>query len=89
LIKIAPDKWKHFFIGILMGATLQISTGYLMPEHHVVSIITTFILVIVISYGFELFSLVTKKGHYDILDAVAGIIGGMVGMIIILPFEYL
>ena len=31
--------------------------------------------------------LITKKGHYDILDAVAGIIGGAIGMGIVLPFE--
>lgn len=85
--KIAPDKWKHFFVGILMGATLQISARYLMPDYLTGGIIITFILVVIISYGFELFSLVTKKGHYEILDAVAGIIGGIIGMAIILFFE--
>jgi VanZ family protein len=84
LIKIAPDKQKHFFVGILLGAVLQIITGHLIPQHYVLSITITFILLIAICYGFELFSLITKKGHYEILDAVAGIIGGVIGMIIIL-----
>jgi glycopeptide antibiotics resistance protein len=86
LIKIAPDKWKHFFVGILMGATLQICMWYLMPNHYLTGTLTSFILVVAISYGFELLSLLTKKGHYDILDAVAGIIGGVIGMGIILLF---
>ncbi len=88
MIKIAPDKWKHFLVGILMGATLQIFTWYLMPAHLGLGIVTTFILVITISYGFELLSLLTGKGHYEILDAIAGILGGVIGMTIILLFEY-
>ena len=84
--RIAPDKWKHFFVGIVMGATLQICTWYIMPERYFISIVISFILVIVISYGFELFSLFTGRGHYEIMDAVAGIIGGAVGMVSILVF---
>ncbi|HEV2831889.1 MAG TPA: hypothetical protein VGW31_07900 [Hanamia sp.] len=87
MIKIAPDKWKHFFVGILMGAALQMGALYAMPMHFGLSIIITFILVVVISYGFELFSLITKKGHYEILDAVAGIVGGAMGMSFILLIE--
>lgn len=82
--KITPDKWKHFFVGIPMGATIQIFTSYIMPLHYVLSIIITFGVVCAISYGFELISLITKKGHYDIGDAIAGIAGGVIGMIIIL-----
>ncbi len=83
-MKIARDKWKHFYVGIPMGAILQMLTFYVMPQHFLTSIIVSFILVISISYGFELFSLITKKGHYDIFDAVAGVIGGSIGMGIIL-----
>jgi hypothetical protein len=83
---IAPDKWKHFFVGILLGAILQIATLYLLPQWYVADILITFLLVAVICYGFELFSLITKKGHYDILDAVAGIIGGVAGMAAVLVF---
>ena len=87
MIKIAPDKQKHFFVGILMGAVLQAVAMYIMPQHYALSILSAFILVILLSYGFELFSLITKKGHYEVLDAVAGIIGGAVGMSIILLFK--
>lgn len=72
-----------------MGITLQVITGFLIPGHFVVGIIVTFSLVIAISYGFELYSLITKKGHYEILDAVAAIMGGIAGMAIILLIEYI
>jgi hypothetical protein len=84
MIKIAPDKRKHFFVGILMGAVLQLSAFYVMPQHYSLGILATLIAVVFISYGFELFSLVTKKGHYEVLDAVASIIGGIAGMVVIL-----
>ena len=87
MIRIERDKWKHFAVGILMGITLQIFSGYVMPGHFVLSVVTSFILVVAISYGFELFSLFTGKGHYELLDAVAGTIGGIVGIAIILIFS--
>jgi glycopeptide antibiotics resistance protein len=87
MIKIAPDKRKHFFVGIPMGAVLQLAALYMMPQHFILSIIVTFIAVVIISYGFEVFSLITKKGHYEVLDAVAAILGGVIGMIIILALE--
>ena len=67
-----------------MGITLQTIALYLLPTHFIAGIIATSIIVIAISYGFEVFSLITKKGHYEILDAVAAIIGGAIGMAIIL-----
>ncbi|MEP7233555.1 MAG: hypothetical protein ABI691_25065 [Ginsengibacter sp.] len=86
MIRIAPDKWKHFFVGIGMGATLQILAWYIMPQHLVAGIAIAFAFVILISYGFELFSLITKRGHYEILDAVAGVIGGIIGIAAIVLF---
>ena len=89
MIKIAPDKKKHFWVGMLMGAIFRIFTLYLFPQHYILSIVITFILIVAVSYGFELFSLITKRGHYEIMDAVAGTIGGVIGMGIILLVEYI
>lgn len=88
MIKIAPDKKKHFCVGMLMGAIFRIFTLYLFPQNYLLGIVITFILIVALCYGFELFSLITKIGHYEILDAVAGIIGGSIGMGIILLIEY-
>lgn len=78
--KIAPDKWKHFFVGILVGIVLQVAAGMVFPGHPVVASLVALTIVIVISYGFELFSLITGRGHYDVMDAIASIIGGILGM---------
>ena len=78
--KVAPDKWKHFFVGIGMGVVLQAFTSYLLRDHFALATTIAFILVIMISYGFELFSKFTRLGHYDFIDAIAGAIGGVLGM---------
>ena len=83
---MAPDKWKHFLVGIVMGVVLQIFMQYILPGHFILAISITFIIVAVVSYGFELYSLFTGKGHYDILDAFAGIAGGVVGIAVVLLF---
>jgi glycopeptide antibiotics resistance protein len=82
--KIAPDKWKHFFVGIVMGAVLQAFLLFLIPAHPVLDIVLSFILSVVIGYGFELASKITGRGHYDIMDAVASVLGGLIGMGIII-----
>ncbi|MFN2458854.1 MAG: hypothetical protein ABR502_11695 [Chitinophagaceae bacterium] len=53
---------------------------YLFPQNPAVATVSVFVLVIAINYGFELFSKITGKGHYDFLDAVAGTIGSAIGM---------
>jgi len=78
--KIARDKWKHFYVGILMGATLQALAIWLLPQHPVAASFAVFLLVVAISYGFELYSKITGRGHYEIADAIASIIGGGIGM---------
>ena len=77
---IARDKWRHFYVGIPMGIVLQAFLTWLIPDHFWLASLLAFVLVIAISYGFELFSKFTGKGHYEVLDAVAGVIGGAMGM---------
>jgi hypothetical protein len=79
-MKIAPDKWKHFFVGIVMGAVLQGFFSFLLDARIGLSILLAFVFSIVIAYGFELFSKFTGKGHYDVMDAVAGVIGAVIGI---------
>ena len=78
--KIAPDKWKHFYVGILMGLVLQMFAIFFLKQNLPLSTGITFILVLVFSYGFELFSKITGLGHYDFIDAVASVIGGVLGI---------
>ncbi|MGZ3839480.1 MAG: hypothetical protein ACXVMS_02790 [Flavisolibacter sp.] len=82
--KIAPDKWKHFFVGIGMGLCFQAFFNWWMPSRHLTGTLMAFLAVVVISYGFELFSKWTGRGHYEVMDAVAAIIGGLIGMGLVL-----
>jgi VanZ family protein len=84
--KFGPDKWKHFFVGLAMGIVLQLVCGWLLPTHVIVATLITFIIVVAISYGFELYSKFTGHGHYELLDAIAAIIGGVLGMGAVLIF---
>jgi glycopeptide antibiotics resistance protein len=77
---IAPDKKRHFYAGILMGAVLQGLGWWWMPNQLALSVLIVIGLVIIISYGFELFSLVTGMGIYDFMDAVFSALGGIFGM---------
>jgi VanZ family protein len=84
--KIGPDKWKHFFVGLVMGIVLQVLCRWLLPTHLIAATLIAFTVVVAISYGFELYSKFTGHGHYEVLDAVAAIIGGILGMGSVLVF---
>ncbi len=84
---MAPDKWKHFYVGIVMGLILQLTVVWLFPGFILTATIIALVVVILISYGFELFSKITGKGHYEIMDAIAAIVGGIIGMSIALVYQ--
>lgn len=85
---IKPDKWRHFEVGILMGLILQFISWKMFNGNFWTSVIITSVIIIVISYGFELFSKLTGKGTYDFMDAVASVIGGVIGMLLALPLQW-
>ncbi|HUR10487.1 MAG TPA: hypothetical protein VM012_03920 [Flavitalea sp.] len=87
--KIERDKWRHFFVGIAMGAFLQFVVLWLLPVTWPMAVIIPLILVVAISYGFELFSKFTRIGYYELLDAAFSIIGGILGMSFILFLKFL
>ncbi len=80
LNRIAPDKWKHFFVGILMGIFLECFFVLLLGFSTTYGTFWALGISIAISYGFELYSLFTGRGHYEFLDAVASIIGALIGI---------
>jgi glycopeptide antibiotics resistance protein len=87
--KIQPDKWRHFIAGIVLGVVLQALGWWLLPLHFATATALAFVLVIAISYGFELFSKITGHGYYEIMDAVASVAGGVLGIGIILLFQFI
>ena len=78
--KITPDKWKHFYVGIALGAIIYGLAIAYWPLQPLTAFIISSVIIIAVCYGFELFSLITGKGHYELMDAIAGIIGGYLGM---------
>jgi len=81
--RIKRDKWKHFFVGIGMGLFLQFFFLYILDYSLFFASFLSFLVSTAISYGFELFSLITGKGHYEFMDAVASVLGGAVGIAIV------
>lgn len=88
-MKIAPDKWKHFYVGIAMGAVLQAFFLFLFDAHLGLTIALALFFSILIGYGFELFSKFTGKGHYDVMDAVAAVVGAVLGIAAVLLIHLL
>ena len=87
--KIARDKWRHFYVGIGMGILLQGFAFWMLEFSTAWLSLMVFLVIVAISYGFELFSKITGHGRYYFLDAVASIIGGVLGMLITLIFSLL
>ncbi len=84
--KIGTDKWKHFWVGLGMGILLQAAALWFFPQQIFFTTATAFVVVITISYGFELYSKITGHGHHEIMDAIAAIIGGALGIGLVLLF---
>ena len=78
-LKLDGDNWVCFYAGATM-AILLCSAGILMNINLKLVFIFAFIIVVCVSFGFEIFSLISGLGRYDIWDAVATIIGGTVGL---------
>lgn len=83
--KIGKDKWKHFYTGIFLGLLFQFIFYFVFNLAPLTSNVLSFVTVAAIAYGFELFSLFSGYGHYDVMDAIASIIGGVLGQAILLP----
>lgn len=81
-------KWKHFFVGILTGVLAQLCLWWILPEQIKLVSIISLTLVMVINYGFDVYSKIVRNGKYDVLNTAAGTIGGVVGMTLILLMQF-
>lgn len=83
------DKWKHFWVGIPLGILLLAASLYVLPNRILLAGIFAISLLVLICFMFEVLSLITDLGFYEIMDAVAGIAGGILGMIIFAILKWL
>ena len=88
-MKIAEDKQKHFFVGIGIGIVTELFSSYLLPGHIVISSLLAAAVSFAGAYSFELYSKFTGRGHYELMDAIAGLIGAIPGIIIVVIFRLL
>jgi hypothetical protein len=89
LSNIKKDKWRHFIVGVCMGLLFEGVALHYFPDSPWAGSFIVFGFVLLICYGFELASLVFKRGHYDVIDAVAGILGGLMGMVIMISVQFM
>lgn len=87
-MKIAPDKWKHFYVGLVMGALLQAFFAFLLDEQVILAVLFSVLVSTFIGYGFELFSKFSGKGHYDVMDAVATLAGALPAIVLVAFIQY-
>lgn len=78
--RVKSDKWRHVIAGVPMGFLLQGLATWFIPTRPVLATAIVLLLVCAISYGFELFSKISGKGHYELADAIATVIGGVMGI---------
>ena len=74
------DKWKHFYVGIPLGVVLQLTAMYFFPADLLLASMLSFAALVFICYAFELVSKITGRGHHELMDAIAGILGGLIGI---------
>ena len=67
-------------MGIPLGAVLQFASFYFFPLQLIFATAVSFIILLSGCYAFELYSLITGKGYYELSDVLAGVIGGMIGI---------
>jgi hypothetical protein len=79
-MKLAPDKWRHIIAGFIIGLVLPLIGCYMFELPVVSNYFLSFFGLVLIAYGFEIFSFVSGKGHYDMMDAIVTVLGGLPGL---------
>lgn len=82
-MKIAQDKWKHFYVGLFMAVFFQVLLQLCFKLAFGEALAVSFILVNIVGFGFELFSYITQWGHAELKDALATLLGGVAGALLI------
>jgi VanZ family protein len=88
-MKIAQDKQKHFYVGVVIGIVMEAFFSFLMPAHLGISVILALAISFAGAYAFELFSKISGRGHYELMDAIAALIGAVPGIAIVVLFRLL
>lgn len=76
------DKWKHLLVCIPLGIMLQAGAMFFLHDRPATALYLSISIMVFIAYMFEVFSLITDLGYYELLDAIASITGGVLGILL-------
>lgn len=63
-----------------MGIAFPLAGLFIFPDYLIANLLISFGIIVQIGFGFELFSLITGKGHPEIMDGIATVAGGVLGV---------
>lgn len=89
MVKWGRDKWKHFWVGIPLGMLILWAAIRFLPNEIPGAVFLAITVLVFICYMFEVISLITDLGFYELMDAFAGIAGGVVGMSVISIYYFI
>lgn len=85
---IPGDKKKHVVVGAAIAILVFVSANAFWPGNLWLPIALAIGSTTIIGFGFELFSFITGRGHAEIMDAIATVAGGALGVIAVLIFYW-
>ena len=74
LADIGSDKYLHFIVGMMVAAVMRLHVGALAALTAVVMVMA----------GKEMVDHFVRKENFDLKDALAGVIGGLVTLILMI-----
>jgi len=87
LNSLVMEKWKNFITGIAIGVATQAVLWMILPPQIKLVTLVSLVAVMILNYCFDVYAK-RKKGNYEVLDAAAGTIGGVIGMTLILLLQF-
>ena len=86
--QISWSIWKHFVVGIAIGIVMQTAAWWLLPPKLKLVTVVSLLLVMILNYGFEVYSRIQDDDNYDVINPAAGTIGGVIGMAVVLVVQF-
>lgn len=74
LASIGSDKYLHFIVGMMVAAVMRLHVGAL----------AALTAVVIVMAGKEMVDHFVRKENFDLKDALAGVIGGLVTLILMI-----
>ena len=74
LASIGSDKYLHFIVGMMVAAVMRLHVG----------VLAALTAVVIVMAGKEMVDHFVRKENFDLKDALAGVMGGIVTLILMI-----